>query len=137
MTIMGGPLERFSKTVSISSGAGLTTDLFSTYLNGYIESAYIKAGGTGPGANVNVVLSISTSTTITLLKVVNPSSLGATYYPRTPTISTTAATLGATSNNANAYTRIPLVNERVRIGITTTSDLTGETWDVSLNIAKA
>ena len=135
MAIIGGPLERFSKTVSISSGAGLTTDLFSTYLNGYLESAYIKAGGTGPGANVNVVLSISTSTTITLLKVVNPSSLGARYYPRVPVVTTTAGLLGATSDNS--YARIPLVNERIKIGITTTSVLTGETWDVAVNIAKA
>ena len=135
MTIMGGPLERISKTVSITTFAAATTDIMSTYLNGYLESAYIKAGGTGPGVNVNVVLSISTSTTITLLKVVDPSSLGARYYPRVREINTTGSILGNTSENA--YVRIPLVNERIKIGITTTSDLVGETWDVSVNIAKA
>ena len=135
MTIMGGPIERLTKTVAISSAGTLTTDLFSTFLNGYIESAYVKAGGTGPGANVNVVLSVSTSTTRTLLKVVNPSSLGAYYYPRVREINTTGTVLGNTSENA--YVRIPLCNERVKIGITSTSDQTGVTWDVAIDISKA
>ena len=138
MTIMGGPLDRISKSVAITSGNGLTTDIMSTYLNGYLESVYVRNDGTASGANVNVVLSISTSTTITLLKVIDPSTLGERFYPRVPTVTTTEALLGATSNNANAYTRIPLVNERIKIGITTTSDImTGDTWDIAVNIAKA
>jgi hypothetical protein len=88
-------------------GAGSGTA--STFINGYIEEIYVKVDA-ACGANASVLIT-SSSTSKVLLRVTNPSSGGATFYPRKTAHETTAA--GAAIGSSAIGFPIPMLNERV------------------------
>lgn len=95
-------------------GAGSGTA--SSHINGYIEEVYVKVpAACGAGA---IVLITSSSTSKVILRVTNPSSGGATYYPRKHAQATTLAAAVFGSSEA-----VPMVmlNERVKATISTSS----------------
>ena len=95
-------------------GAGSGTA--SSHINGYIEEVYVGINA-ACGANCTVLIT-SSSTSKVILRVTNPSSGGATYYPRKLAQATTAAAAVIGSSQA-----VPIVmrNERIKATIATSS----------------
>lgn len=130
MTIYGGPIRRFSKTVAISSATTQVIDYFDDAINGALSSVWVKTGTSAGGANTKVILSVATSTSKLLLNIADPSTVGAYYFPRERVQTTTGGLLGSSVLGDGA--NIPLFHEKVRISVDTTSDLVGTSVDLQL-----
>ena len=104
-----------SGTVTATTGSTSDTANTSTHLNGLISSVYV-AVSSACGAAEKVILTAATSTQKAILTVVNPSTLGAHYYPRALAQGTTAATLGSSE-----AAMIPLFKEQVKIVVASSS----------------
>jgi hypothetical protein len=133
MTIYGGPIQRFSKTVSISSATTRVVDYFDENINGMVSSIWIKTGTSAGGANSKVTLSVSTSTDKLLLKIASPSTIGEYFNPRAYNHNTTGGLLGSSVLGDGA--NLPLYHEKVRIVIDTTSDLVGTSVDLQMYLS--
>ena len=107
-----------------ASSAGYGTGMASTHITGYIESVFIQIPG-GCGANCNVLIT-SSSTSKVILRIADPSSGGATYYPRQLACATTLTAIPLGSTIAS-YQAIPISmkNERITAVVHTSSLLMG------------
>ena len=108
---------RISKTVTLST-VGAYTGYASTFLSGNLQSVYI--GISKPvGAGSKVIITTS-STQRAVLTVADPSTLGAFYRPR-------PLDHGTTGNELTTRGTVWLVNDRLRIKVSSSSGLDGET----------
>ena len=97
-------------------GAGSGTA--SSHINGFIESIYIAVDGDfSTCANAEVLIT-SSSTSKVILRIIEPSSGGATYYPRQHAM---ASTLNAAIFESSQAIRIPMFKERIKATIASSS----------------
>jgi len=102
---------------SVVGTVGAGNGTASTHINGFIESVYVQvAAGCGAGATVLIT---SSSTSKVVLRVTNPSSGGATFYPRKTGHNSTAD--GAAIGSSAIGFPIAFLNERIKATIATSS----------------
>lgn len=120
-------IRQDSVTITLSTlGAG--SGYCSTILNGLVHSANISISKAA-GANCKVTVTGETTSNI-ILVAPNPSTLGATYYPRQSIVGSTGNTIGSTIIRVESV----LFNERFKAVVATSSSgFTGETVTVTLN----
>ena len=114
-------------TVTLSTlGAGSG---YSTAMNGLIHGIKTTISK-AVGANSKIIIT-GESTQKTILTVANPRTLGAYFYPRTPIHGTTG---NALSSSGMSRELVALANERIKVNVTSSSGLDGETATVVLNV---
>lgn len=115
----------FSLAVT-SSGAG--TAAYSTVYTGLVYAVHVvpvKAGTTDQTVTIT-----AETTTRNIIKICDPSTLGAWYYPRKGVHNSSAAAV-ATSH---LYATVPLANERVRVIAAGSSGTVSRTVAVTIYI---
>jgi hypothetical protein len=116
-------IRRYDEAITLSTaGAGTVR---STAMSGNIGEIYLDINK-ACGANCSITI---TSTryaigTKNILKVVNPSTLGAFYYPRAVAHGTTANDLSST------FVPIPLNNEQIKTVVATSSGFSGKVVNI-------
>ena len=121
--------RRFMYTVTLSTiGAGTG---YSTILNGHVGEIYIKVASPIGGGGSVTITSTAYATAKSVLKVVDPSTLGGFYYPRVIACGTTANDLGST---IGTIVPIPLSHERLKFVIATSSNSSLDTVNVDVSL---
>ena len=129
MTIM--PFEReTSVTVSATSG-GAQSAYGSTFMTGFVDNVYVAVSS---GATTSIIVKITSSSTRNMIfTAVNPSTLGAYYWPRG-----TAITGGTTALNAvhpsSAAVPISLFKERMQVHVVSTTATLAQTATVTMRV---
>jgi hypothetical protein len=100
-----------------ASSAGYGYDMASTHINGFVESVYVKIDAAAAAGTIVLITSSSTSKVI--LRVTNPSSGGATYYPRKTAQNSTAD--GAAIGSSAIGFPVAMLNERITATIASSS----------------
>ena len=102
---------------SVIGTVGAGSGTASTHINGFIESVYVRVpAACGAGATVLIT---SSSTSKVFLRVTNPSSGGATFYPRKTGHNSTAD--GTAIGSSAIGFPIAMLNERIKATIATSS----------------
>jgi hypothetical protein len=109
-------IRGISKTITLST-LGSAVALSTLDLNGLVESVFLQTNkAMGVGARVNV----TTTSTAKVILTVKPSTLGSIYYPAAKAQTTTGGVMGSSTPAA-----IPLVDERIRVAVTSSSGKAG------------
>jgi len=122
-------LRRYPYTVTLSTIGNGTG--YSTYLAGHIGEIYIKVASPIGGGGSVTITSTAFATAKSILKVVDPSTLGGFYYPRAIACGTTANVFGST---VGAIVPIPLSHERLKFVIATSSASGGDDVNVDVSL---
>lgn len=122
-------VREISKTVTLSA-LGAYTGYTTEDGNGEIAEMYVAISKACPAAGAVTITTTSTGKSI--LKVVDPSTLGVWYYPVQKAHGTTGNQIGTSA--IPWRNRVPLMNERLRIKVASSSGLGAQTVTVKMRI---
>lgn len=116
--------EQVTVTLStLGAGSGYSTSIF----NGFVQQVHLQISK-AIGASGQVQVTAET-TTRTLLNIKDPSTLLTWYYPRGRAQTSTGATMPSSSP-----VFLPIINQRARVAVATSSGLSGQTVTVGLTV---
>lgn len=121
-------IREVTQTLTLST-LGARTAYSTEVGNGEIIEMYVSISK-AIGASGKVTIT-TTSTGKPLLTVVDPSTLGATYYPMRQAHGTTANLL---SSSGSPRILVNMVNERLRVKVATSSGLSAQTVTVKARL---
>ena len=110
------------------STVGTSTAYSADVYNGLLQSVYVSISkAIGASGKVTVT---SESTQLAILTVVDPSTLGAWFQP----VQIMHGTTGNALNSTEFRTLIPLLDERVKVKVASSSGLSAETVTVKFKM---
>jgi len=119
--------NRYTVTCTLST-LGASTTYSTGLINGYVEDISVLASGAMTAASALTIT--PETTTRSILKVVDPSTNAAIYFPRAKQHGTTGNVVGSTE----VLTRIAVCNERLKCVVASSSGNSGDTVTVVFTV---
>ncbi len=117
-------VREVTKTLTVTTGSTSNNGNSTEDLNGLIQSVYVSASK----STMPEVAIVSAGSTAKSILTVNPSTLGAWYYPRALAQGATGGTLGSSGG-----AKIPLNNEYFKVTAQSSSGI-GGTVTVTISV---